>query len=409
MPARDLNELGRVDEADVYKGERLAAHLTRTKDGVIFAYTSAYLTSDSPPVATSLPKSELPRLTSGGGVPPFFAGLLPEGRRLVALQRAVKTSADDELSLLLAIGEDAVGDVRVMPSGEVPKTVEPFVRVTKSFEEIRFSDLVKEFVGIDRVDRVGLAGVQDKVSTGRISLPASRAGARFILKLQSQEFPHVITNENYFLDVARRTHLRVAKAELVHDADGHSGLLVERFDRVLNSAGKSISLAVEDACQVLDHWPADKYNFGAETVIEALSNVCASRALAIREIYKQLCLAWLTGNGDLHAKNISLLSTPDGEWRISPAYDLPSTVPYGDHSLALAMGGKKVGHSRRSLIEFGRSVGLSENLATKVLDEVLEATSRVVDELRDGCLPFNQQVTSDLIAELRHRRRSAIN
>ena len=409
MPARDLNELGSVDEADVYKGERLAAHLTRTKDGVIFAYTSAYLTSDSPPVATSLPKSELPRLTSGGGVPPFFAGLLPEGRRLVALQRAVKTSADDELSLLLAIGEDAVGDVRVMPSGEVPKTVEPFVRVTKSFEEIRFSDLVKEFVGIDRVDRVGLAGVQDKVSTGRISLPASRAGARFILKLQSQEFPHVITNENYFLDVARRTHLRVAKAELVHDADGHSGLLVERFDRVLNSAGKSISLAVEDACQVLDHWPADKYNFGAETVIEALSNVCASRALAIREIYKQLCLAWLTGNGDLHAKNISLLSTPDGEWRISPAYDLPSTVPYGDHSLALAMGGKKVGHSRRSLIEFGRSVGLSENLATKVLDEVLEATSRVVDELRDGCLPFNQQVTSDLIAELRHRRRSAIN
>ena len=409
MPARDLNELGSVDQADVYKGALLAAHLTRTKDGVIFAYTSDYLTSNWPPVAISLPKSETPRLTSGGGVPPFFAGLLPEGRRLVALQRAVKTSADDELSLLLAIGQDAVGDVRVMPSGETPDRVEPFVQVTKSFEEIRFSDLVNEFMGSDQVDLVGISGVQEKVSAGRISLPASRAGARFILKLESREFPHVIANENYFLDVARRARMRVAKAELVHDADGHSGLLVERFDRVLNSAGQPISLAVEDACQVLDRWPADKYNFGAETVIEALSNVCASRALAIREIYKQLCLAWLTGNGDLHAKNISLLSTPDGEWRISPTYDLPSTVPYGDHSLALAMGGKKVGHSRRSLIEFGRKVGLSESLSTKVLDEVLESTSRVVDELRDGCLPFNQQVTSDLIAELRHRRRNASN
>lgn len=405
MSARDLNELRSVDHVDVYKGTQLAAHLTRTKDGVVFAYTSDYLASNSPHVAISLPKSDQPRLTPAGGVPPFFAGLLPEGRRLIALQRAIKTSSDDELSLLLAIGQDAVGDVRVLPHGATPITVEPFVRVNKSFEEIRFADLVKEF-GL--IDQVGLAGVQEKVSAERVSLPASRAGAQFILKLESREFPHVIANENYFLGVARRTRMKVAKAELVHDADGRSGLLVTRFDRVLNSAGQSISLAVEDACQVLDHWPADKYNFSAETVIEALGNVCASRALANRELYRQFCFAWLTGNGDLHAKNMSVLATPDGEWRISPAYDLPSTVPYGDHSLALAMGGKKVGHSRRSLVEFGMRVGLSENLATKVLDEILEATSRVIDELHAASLPFNQQVTSDLIAELRHRRRSAI-
>jgi len=406
LPIRNLNELGSVDQADVYKGAQLAAHLTRTKDGVVFAYTSDYLASNSPPVAISLPKSDLPRLTSAGGVPPFFAGLLPEGRRLLALQRAVKTSTDDELSSLLAIGQDAVGDVRVMPSGEMPITVDPFVQVTKSFEEIRFADLLKEF---DQVDRVGLAGVQEKVSAGRISLPASRAGKRFILKLESRDFPHVIANENYFLGVARRTRMKVAETELVHDVDGHSGLLVTRFDRVLDSAGRPMSLAVEDACQVLDRWPTDKYNFSAETVIKSLSNVCSSRVLAIRELYRQLCFAWLTGNGDLHAKNISLLSTPDGEWRISPTYDLPSTVPYGDFSLALAMGGKKVGHSRRSIVEFGRSVGLSEKLATKALDETLEATARVLDELSEGCLPFNQRLTSDFIAELRHRRRSALN
>ena len=405
MPARDLNELTSVDQADVYKGVKLAAHLTRTKAGVVFAYTSDYLASNLPHVAISLPKSEPTRLTVAGGVPPFFAGLLPEGRRLLALQRAVKTSVDDELSLLLAIGQDAVGDVRVMPHGVAPITVEPLVQVIKSFEEIRFADLVKEF---GHVDRVGLPGVQEKVSAGRISLPASRAGARFILKLESKEFPHVIANENYFLGVARRTRMKVAKAELVYDSDGRSGLLVTRFDRVLNSDGLPISLAVEDACQVLDHWPADKYTFNAETVIEALGSVCSSRALAIRELYKQLCFAWLTGNGDLHAKNIALLATADGEWRISPAYDLPSTVPYGDLSLALAMGGKKVGHSRRSLVEFGRHVGLSEKLATKVLDEVLEATSKVVEELRAGHLPFNQQMTSDLIAQLRHRRLRAL-
>ncbi|WP_414819923.1 HipA domain-containing protein [Serinicoccus sp. CNJ-927] len=38
--------------------------------------------------------------------------------------------------------------------------------------------------------------------------------------------------------------------------------------------------------------------------------------------------AWATGNGDLHAKNLSVLQR-DGEWRVAPVYDVPSTVPYG--------------------------------------------------------------------------------
>jgi len=404
MPIYDLQELGGITHADVYKGEQLAAHLVRTKDGVVFSYTSEYLASNAPPVATTLPKSELSRSTSAGGVPPFFAGLLPEGRRLVALQRAIKTSIDDEFSLLLAIGQDVVGDVRILPSGKKPTTIDPLVQVNKSFEEIKFTDLLSEFAD---VDRVGLAGVQEKVSAARISLPASRAGERYILKLESQDFPHVIANENYFLGVARYLSIRVTEAEVVYDVDGHAGLLVKRFDRELNSAGATVSLAVEDACQVLDHWPADKYNFTAERVFEALGNVCASKKLAVREMYTQFCFAWLSGNGDLHAKNISLLSTPDGEWRISPAYDLPSTVPYGDLSLALSIGGKRRGHSRRSLIDFGVRVGLSEKLATKVLDSILESTSHILKELRDGALPFNQQVTSNLIAELRHRRTTA--
>jgi serine/threonine protein kinase HipA of HipAB toxin-antitoxin module len=52
-----------------------------------------------------------------GAVPPFFAGLLPEGRRLSALRAAVKSSGDDELSLLLAVGGDTVGDIEILPEG----------------------------------------------------------------------------------------------------------------------------------------------------------------------------------------------------------------------------------------------------------------------------------------------------
>lgn len=401
---RAVQEIGTIQKADVYKGAELAAHLTRTKEGVKFEYTSEYLASRLPQIAHTLPKREEPKLVAAGGIPSFFAGLLPEGRRLHVLQRAIKTSADDELSLLLAIGTDVVGDVKILPHGETPSPTSPLVEVKKTFEEIKFADLLNEFA---EIDRVGIPGIQEKVSAKRIWLPTSRAGSQYILKLQSPDYPLIIENENYFLQTARKSLKNVVRTELVHDSEGKSGLLVTRFDRTIDGQGKPLSLAVEDACQVLDKWPADKYNMSAENIIDELSKICSSQKLAARELYRQFCFAWLTGNGDLHAKNVSILSTEDGEWKISPAYDLPSTLLYGDKSLALTIGGKKVGHSRRSLIDFGVTVGMSEKLATKVLDETLETTSHVLVDLRDGLLPFNRQTISDAVAELRHRRRTA--
>ena len=43
--------------------------------------------------------TEAPTIRPGGGLPPFFAGFLPEGRRLAVLRREVETAADDELTL----------------------------------------------------------------------------------------------------------------------------------------------------------------------------------------------------------------------------------------------------------------------------------------------------------------------
>ena len=108
-------------DADVYVDGAHAATLTRNSDGgVTFAYVDSFLASAKFPIATTLPLTHTPLVTAGGAVPPFFAGLLPEGRRLSALKKSVKTSADDELSLLLAVGEDTVGNVSVVPAGEKP-------------------------------------------------------------------------------------------------------------------------------------------------------------------------------------------------------------------------------------------------------------------------------------------------
>lgn len=357
-----------------------------------------------PAVATTLPLTEEPVRTHAGAVPPFFAGLLPEGRRLSSLRRVVKTSADDELSLLLAVGGDAIGDVQVVPEGREPSPTEPLVQVADEWSEVRFADVLDR-AGV--VDLVALPGVQDKASARMISVPVGRAGERYLLKVDPPEHPHVVENEAFFLGLARRARVRSAEARVVHDADGQPGLLVRRFDRVALPDGGASSLACEDACQVLGRWPADKYNLTTEEVVLGLAERCPARAVAVRALYQQLCYAWLTGNGDVHAKNLSILATTDGEWRVSPAYDLPSTVPYGDISLALSLQGRTRGLARRHLLAFAAVVGLPQRAAVKVLDDLVDRLGGLEDELRGAALPFPQKTMADLLAELRHRRRQA--
>ncbi|WP_395638759.1 type II toxin-antitoxin system HipA family toxin [Pseudolysinimonas sp.] len=388
-----------MTDADVYKGGTLAARLIRRNDGVEFRYTEVYLNRGGPPVASTLPLTAEPRLTPAGAVPPFFAGLLPEGRRLTNLQRSLKASADDELSLLLAIGGDTVGDVQVVPTGSVPDEGRAAVTVAKDFSETLFSDLLSD-AGI--VDPAGLAGVQEKVSARVLSLPVRRGGMRYILKLSPPEFPHVVENEKAFIDLAQSARLRPVAASVYRDADDRPGLLVERFDRV-GTRDNPRRLAVEDACQLLDRWPADKYNVTMEEVALAVIGRTTAPPFAARDVFRHVLFAWLTGNGDLHAKNLSVLEREDGERVVAPAYDLPSTMLYDDLTFALEIQGRTDGLSRRVLLRFANDIGLGQSLAEKEIDRMLDSTAGVHGILER--LPFESRRITETQKRLAYRRK----
>jgi serine/threonine-protein kinase HipA len=119
-------------------------------------------------VAWSLPLKAEPAIAPAAAVPAFFAGLLPEGRRLTALRRTVGTSADDEFSLLLEVGSDTIGDVQIVPAGDVPAATSPVV--VDDFSKVVFADLFAQAIG-QQPDRIALPGVQDKVSGQMMNMP----------------------------------------------------------------------------------------------------------------------------------------------------------------------------------------------------------------------------------------------
>jgi len=401
MTAADLEQLRFVESADVYKGDRPAATLTRVVGGIEFRYSADWVATGGSPVATSLPVSADPLVTPGGALPSYFAGLLPEGRRLGVLRREVKTSADDELSLLLAVGADAIGDVQVVPAGTRPGDVPPRI-ATKDFTTISFADLLTE-LGI-HAQRSALPGVQDKTSAAMINLPVARSGERAILKLNPVDsFPYLVENEAFFLDAAGRSGLAVPRHELVADRDGSPGLLVHRFDRVTVD-GAVRALAVEDGCQAADRPPADKYLLDTGRVFAVLTAVCDAPAVAGRDLLRQLAFAYLTGNGDAHAKNFSVLQDLTGEWRVSPAYDLPSSQPYGDSTMAMPIGGRTdAGLGSDAFVALGEGLGVPPRATRRMLGELTDRVDRWLPDL--DRLPFDQGHIRKLRRVIDHRRK----
>jgi serine/threonine-protein kinase HipA len=397
-------ELRFVGAGDVYKRGQLAGRLVRHTDHVEFSYVPAYLAdAELPAVATTLPRSDAPVSSgSAGAVPPFFAGLLPEGRRLGALRRAVKTSADDELTLLLAVGADTVGDVEVLPRGYAPTRDDPTLEVD-DWSAIRFADLYADLTG-KRLQRAGagLAGVQEKVSTAMVSLPVARAHERFILKLEPPEYPHLVANEHFFLGAAARSGIDTADSQIVYDADGVPGLLVGRFDRVTDRSAARM-LALEDACQVLGRYPADKYTVTTADVVDGLAQITGAPLVAARDLLRQFAFAYVTLNGDAHAKNFSVLEGVDGEWRVSPAYDVLTTHPYGDHTMALRLQ-EKVDESigRADFVALGEQVGVRPRATERMIDSIVESVDDWLGDLQT--LPFDERSLHKLRRAIEYRR-----
>jgi serine/threonine-protein kinase HipA len=273
-------------------------------------------------------------------LPAFFANLLPEDKLREAMEKhhAGSVRAGNDFDLLVALGSDLPGAVRVVPSD---RTVIQLDNPPASKPKARFS----------------LAGVQMKLSVikntgkgGGLTLPLGDDQGSYIAKFPSTSFPGVSENRYANLALAEAIGMDVPERELVEQSefegipkefetlsDGKV-LLVKRFDRGTN--GERIH--IEDFAQVFGVYPLRKYEGGAYHDIAAALNVAVSSAAAL-EFVRRLALAAITGNGDMHLKNWSLIYRGAGDKpQLAPVYDVLSTVPYiPADAIALSLAGER--------------------------------------------------------------------
>lgn len=104
----------------------------------------------------------------------------------------------------------------------------------------------------------------------------------------------------------------------------------------------------------MDRYPSDKYILSFQEITDEIAQLATSPEIEILNLMKSKAFSYLLGNGDLHAKNISLSQKSSTDpIQLTPFYDLVCTALYGDQKMALLLLGKNQNLKKKNFIEFG--------------------------------------------------------
>lgn len=320
--------------ARVFLGNVLVGELTpdAASQSTSFEFDSAYALDGARPVLGRWFEDRLierQRTFHGSPLPSFFRNLLPEGALRKIVEARLGASALPEYAMLLRLGEQLPGAVRVVGDELEPDALEDAERRARAAgDPFRFA----------------LTGIQPKLSLAeeddRLNVPLEGRDGYWIAKFGSVGFQKLVENEFTMLGWAKACGLVVPEHRLISAREienlpdefepDQKVLIVRRFDR--DESGQRIHQ--EDFAQVFGVAPEDRYVKEVPDYGHLHYGTMGAVVLALcgnddyREYLRRLVFMVLSGNADAHIKNWALVY-PDGlHARLAPAYDFVATVAY---------------------------------------------------------------------------------
>ena len=240
------------------------------------------------------------------------------------------------------------------------------------------------------VGRVSLSGVQPKagliIKDNQLVRPSEQERSRYILKpapssyalLERKDYP---ANEHLSMQLASQVyHIETAPNALCFFSDGEQAYITRRFDVAPDGSKYQQEDFASLAGLTKAHGGSDyKYsNLSYEECAEIIGKYTTAPSVEILKFFHMVVFNYLILNDDAHLKNFSLINRGDGEYHLSPAYDLINTSLhlYEPRIFALDKGLFREGMhltdtrtvTRVDFEEFGRRIGLATRLVKRELD-----------------------------------------
>lgn len=276
---------------------------------------------------------------------------------------------------------------------------------------------------VENRKRISISGVQEKMSLildkNKLRLTKEGEQGNYILKPIARDLKKVDqmpANEHLTMQIANQVYgIHTAENALIFFKDGKPAYITKRFDVKEDGSkwGKEdfASLAGKTAENAGENF---KYDSSYEEVAELLKKYAPAYLVEVEKLFSVIVFNYLFSNGDAHLKNFSLLESPNGDYLLSPAYDLiNSRIHASDPMFGLDKGLFKDDFKsgfykingypgKNDFIELAKRMQIQEKRIVKLLAPFLEKQQKV-EELT-GRSFLNEQTRKAYIMRYNERR-----
>jgi serine/threonine-protein kinase HipA len=233
----------------------------------------------------------------------------------------------------------------------------------------------------DNRRHMSISGVQEKFSVlldkNKLRLVQEGERGTYILKpipAAAKNPDQMPANEHLTMQIARQVYgIETAENAFIFFRNGAPAYITKRFD--VHEDGSK--LAQDDFASLAGRTPqthGDHYKYLGNylEMFQLMQQYLPAYKIEALKLFKLLVFNYLFSNGDAHFKNFSLLETPQGDYRMSPAYDLlNSRIHVSDTDFALDDGllplKLATGKVRNQFVLLATEAGIPEKLIQDIL------------------------------------------
>ena len=245
----------------------------------------------------------------------------------------------------------------------------------------------------ENATRMSISGVQEKFSIiqlkNKIRLTKEGEQGTHILKpipSVSKNADQMPANEHLTMQIAQQVFgIETAENALIFFGNDDPAYITKRFDLVPGG----LKLAQEDFASLAGKSPQThgtdyKYLGSYWDLFDLMRENLPSYKVESLKLFKLLVFNYLFSNGDAHLKNFSIIETPQGDFKLSPAYDLlNSRIHIDDKDFALdeglipaRMGQGNVAKQFRLLADYA---GIPEKQKNTIMALMVSKTEQVTN------------------------------
>lgn len=241
-----------------------------------------------------------------------------------------------------------------------------------------------------------ITGVQPKLS---IWLEENRKNIRFtivdgksnfIIKPQSEAYEALPENEDLCMHLASEFGIKTATHGLVRLKSGALAYITQRFERI--GEGK---LACEDLCQLSETLTEHKDRGSYEKAGKVIKQYSTQAGLDLFHYFELVVFSFITANADMHLKNFSMLEKENGQFVLSPAYDLVSTalvIKNEGEQMMLTLNGRKNKIGKKDFIALANNLLLTEKQQQTIFQNFLKKLDKAIWWIDNSFLPNEHKV-----------------